>query len=35
VTLKANEMHPKIVARDQAERAQVWIAPEDVVVLAE
>jgi iron(III) transport system ATP-binding protein len=35
VTLKASELHPKIVARDGTERAQVWIAPEDVVLLAE
>jgi len=33
VTLKAFELHPKIVARDGAERAQAWVAPEDVVVL--
>jgi ABC-type Fe3+/spermidine/putrescine transport system ATPase subunit len=34
VTLKASELHPRIVARDRAERARFWIAPEDVVVLS-
>ncbi len=32
--LKAFEMNPKIVARDeQVEKTKVWVEPEDVVVL--
>ena len=34
-TLMVFDMNPKIVARDAAKEAQVWIAPGDVVVLAE
>ena len=31
--LKVFDLNPKIVARDRAEQAALWIAPEDVVVL--
>ena len=33
VTLKALELSPRIVARDTQEKTQVWMDPEDVVVL--
>lgn len=33
VTLKAFEMNPRLLARDEAARVAAWIAPDDVVVL--
>jgi len=34
VVLRALEMNPRIVARERAQATVVWVAPEDVVVLA-
>jgi iron(III) transport system ATP-binding protein len=34
VVLKAFEMNPRLLARDASARVNVWIAPDDVVVLA-
>jgi iron(III) transport system ATP-binding protein len=33
VTLKAFEMNPRLLARDEVARVSAWIAPDDVVVL--
>jgi hypothetical protein len=35
INLRAFEVNPRIVARDAPEPVTVWIAPEDVVVLAD
>ena len=32
-TLKAFELNPKFLARDESKKAQVWFDPADVVVL--
>jgi iron(III) transport system ATP-binding protein len=33
IAFKVSELNPKLYARDQAQEAQLWFAPEDVVVL--
>ncbi|MEE9356648.1 MAG: ABC transporter ATP-binding protein [Methylococcaceae bacterium] len=35
VELKVFDLNPKIVARDQAQEAQFWFAPEDVILLVD
>jgi ABC-type Fe3+/spermidine/putrescine transport system ATPase subunit len=35
ITLKAFELNPRILARDSAEPAEVWLDPADVAVLTE
>lgn len=34
INVKVFELNPRILARDQAQQASLWFAPEDVIVLA-